>query len=57
MNETATVELARGALATGVERFVFANTNLVYGPGHGNFDSYASDELTATVTVPSADWP
>jgi nucleoside-diphosphate-sugar epimerase len=35
VNETATVELARGALAAGVERFVFANTNLVYGPGRG----------------------
>jgi nucleoside-diphosphate-sugar epimerase len=35
VNRTATVELARAALATGVRRFVFASTNLVYGPGRG----------------------
>jgi nucleoside-diphosphate-sugar epimerase len=35
VNETATVDLARAALRAGVERFVFASTNLVYGPGRG----------------------
>jgi nucleoside-diphosphate-sugar epimerase len=35
VNHTATVELARAAVAAGVERFVFASTNLVYGPGRG----------------------
>jgi nucleoside-diphosphate-sugar epimerase len=35
VNHTATVDLARAALAAGVERFVFASTNLVYGPGRG----------------------
>ncbi len=31
----ATVELARASLAAGVERFVFASTSQVYGPGRG----------------------
>jgi nucleoside-diphosphate-sugar epimerase len=35
VNYTATVDLARAAVAAGVERFVFASTNLVYGPGRG----------------------
>jgi nucleoside-diphosphate-sugar epimerase len=35
VNHTATLELARDAVAAGVERFVFASTNLVYGPGRG----------------------
>jgi nucleoside-diphosphate-sugar epimerase len=35
VNHTATVDLARAAVAAGVERFVFASTNLVYGPGRG----------------------
>lgn len=35
VNEAATVDLARAALAAGVGRFVFASTQLVYGPGRG----------------------
>lgn len=35
VNRTATDALARAALAAGVGRFVFASTNLVYGPGRG----------------------
>jgi nucleoside-diphosphate-sugar epimerase len=35
VNETATVELARDALDAGGARFVYASTNLVYGPGRG----------------------
>jgi nucleoside-diphosphate-sugar epimerase len=35
VNRDATVALARAALAAGVSRFVFASTNLVYGPGRG----------------------
>jgi nucleoside-diphosphate-sugar epimerase len=35
VNEAATTELGRVALAAGVRRFVFASTNLVYGPGRG----------------------
>jgi nucleoside-diphosphate-sugar epimerase len=35
VNRTATVELARAALQAGVPRFVFASTNLIYGPGRG----------------------
>jgi nucleoside-diphosphate-sugar epimerase len=35
INHHAAVELARAALAAGVERYVYASTNLVYGPGRG----------------------
>ena len=35
INHTATVQLAESALRTGVTRFVYASTTLVYGPGHG----------------------
>jgi nucleoside-diphosphate-sugar epimerase len=35
VNRDATAGLARAALAAGVSRFVFASTNLVYGPGRG----------------------
>jgi nucleoside-diphosphate-sugar epimerase len=35
VNDTATVELARAAVAAGVDRFVFTSTNLVDGPGRG----------------------
>lgn len=35
VNRTATDALARAVLAAGVRRFVFASTNLVYGPGRG----------------------
>lgn len=35
VNRDATAGLARAALAAGVSRFVFASTNLVYGPGLG----------------------
>src|SRR2546421_1922514 len=35
VNRDAAVELGRAALAAGVPRFVFASTNLVYGPGRG----------------------
>jgi nucleoside-diphosphate-sugar epimerase len=35
VNHTATVDLARAAVAAGVGRFVLASTNLVYGPGRG----------------------
>lgn len=34
-NHTATVELATAAVRAGAHRFVFASTNLVYGPGRG----------------------
>jgi nucleoside-diphosphate-sugar epimerase len=35
VNVDATLALARAALAAGVGRFVYASTNLVYGPGRG----------------------
>ena len=35
VNEGATIGLARAALRAGTRRFVFASTNLVYGPGRG----------------------
>jgi nucleoside-diphosphate-sugar epimerase len=35
VNRAGTDALARAALAAGVRRFVFASTNLVYGPGSG----------------------
>lgn len=35
VNHTATVDLAHAALDSGVERFIFVSTNLVYGPGRG----------------------
>jgi nucleoside-diphosphate-sugar epimerase len=35
VNETATTALAEAALDAGVPRFVYASTNLVYGPGRG----------------------
>jgi nucleoside-diphosphate-sugar epimerase len=35
VNERATVALARASVAAGIERLVFASTNLVYGPGRG----------------------
>jgi nucleoside-diphosphate-sugar epimerase len=35
VNETATVELARTCVEAGVRRFLYASTNLVYGPGRG----------------------
>lgn len=35
VNHTATVRLARAAVQAGVERFVHASTNQVYGPGRG----------------------
>lgn len=35
VNERATVTLGRAAVEAGVGRFVFASTNLVYGPGRG----------------------
>ncbi|MFD0631949.1 NAD-dependent epimerase/dehydratase family protein [Catenulispora yoronensis] len=34
VNTTAAVDLARAAVRTGVTRYVFASTNLVYGAGH-----------------------
>jgi nucleoside-diphosphate-sugar epimerase len=35
INQAATIELGRSALAAGVRRFLLASTNLVYGPGRG----------------------
>jgi nucleoside-diphosphate-sugar epimerase len=35
VNRDASTGLARAAVAAGVSRFVFASTNLVYGPGRG----------------------
>src|SRR5215208_4820210 len=35
VNQTASLDLARSAIAAGVSRFVLASTNLVYGPGRG----------------------
>jgi nucleoside-diphosphate-sugar epimerase len=35
VNEHATVALGRAAVKAGVSRFLFASTNLVYGPGRG----------------------
>jgi nucleoside-diphosphate-sugar epimerase len=35
VNRVATSRLARAAITAGVKRFVFASTNLVYGPGRG----------------------
>ncbi|MQA86768.1 MAG: NAD-dependent epimerase/dehydratase family protein [Streptosporangiales bacterium] len=35
VNQTAAVQLAQASLRAGVARFVFASTNLVYGPGRG----------------------
>jgi nucleoside-diphosphate-sugar epimerase len=35
VNESGTLALAQAAVQAGVSRFVFASTNLVYGPGRG----------------------
>jgi nucleoside-diphosphate-sugar epimerase len=45
VNRDAAVELGRAAIAAGVQRFVFASTNLVYGPGKGR-PAHEDDELT-----------
>lgn len=53
VNHTATVDLARAALAAGVERFVFASTNLVYGPGRGR-PARESDDPAPTGVYPES---
>ena len=53
VNHTATVDLARAAVAAGVSRFVFASTNLVYGPGHGR-PARESDEPAPTGAYPES---
>lgn len=53
VNHTVTVELARAALAAGVERFVLASTNLVYGPGRGR-PAREGDDLAPTGAYPES---
>jgi nucleoside-diphosphate-sugar epimerase len=51
VNQAATVELARSALEHGVQRFVLASTNLVYGPGRGR-PAREDDEPAPTMAYP-----
>ena len=44
VNERATIDLGRACLEAGVTRFVYASTNLVYGPGRGR-PAREEDEL------------
>jgi nucleoside-diphosphate-sugar epimerase len=53
INHHAAVELARAALAAGVERYVLASTNLVYGPGRGR-PAREDDEVWPEATYPAA---
>jgi nucleoside-diphosphate-sugar epimerase len=53
VNRDATVELARACVAAGVGRFVFASTNLVYGPGRGR-PAHEDDEPRATGGYPGS---
>jgi nucleoside-diphosphate-sugar epimerase len=53
VNHTATVDLARAAVSAGVERFVFASTNLVYGPGRGR-PARESDDPVPTGAYPES---
>jgi nucleoside-diphosphate-sugar epimerase len=49
-NTDASVALANAALDAGVQRYVFASTNLVYGPGH-------ADAQSETTEPHPLDWP
>jgi nucleoside-diphosphate-sugar epimerase len=53
INHLAAVELARAALAAGVERYVLASTNLVYGPGRGR-PAREDDQVRPGMTYPAA---
>jgi nucleoside-diphosphate-sugar epimerase len=53
VNHTATVDLAGAAIAAGVDRFVFASTNLVYGPGRGR-PARESDDPAPTGAYPES---
>ncbi|MEO7913310.1 MAG: NAD(P)-dependent oxidoreductase [Roseiflexaceae bacterium] len=48
-----TLALAQAAIKAGVERFVFASTNLVYGPGRGR-PAREDDEPQATQPYPAS---
>ncbi len=53
VNQAATIELARAAVKAGVGRFVFASTNLVYGPGVGR-PAVEADEPAPTGAYPAS---
>jgi nucleoside-diphosphate-sugar epimerase len=53
VNRDGAVGLARAALAAGVSRFVFASTNLVYGPGRGR-PAHEDDEPRPGQTYPAS---
>jgi nucleoside-diphosphate-sugar epimerase len=53
VNQQATIELGRAALKAGVGRFVFASTNLVYGPGRGR-PAREDDEPAPERTYPTS---
>jgi hypothetical protein len=50
VNHAATVDLARAALDSDAERFVFASKNLVYGPGRGRRRARATNLRRLTLT-------
>jgi nucleoside-diphosphate-sugar epimerase len=52
-NRDGTVRLAEAALNAGVDRFVYASTSLVYGPGRGR-PAREDDELQATEAYPAS---
>jgi nucleoside-diphosphate-sugar epimerase len=53
VNQTASVDLARSAIAAGVTRFVLASTNLVYGPGRGR-PAMESDSVSPAGAYPES---
>jgi nucleoside-diphosphate-sugar epimerase len=53
VNRDAALELGRAAIAAGVRRFVFASTNLVYGPGRGR-PALEDDELAPSHPYPQS---
>jgi nucleoside-diphosphate-sugar epimerase len=53
VNQAATAALGRAALEAGVRRFVFASTNLVYGPGRGR-PAREDDEPSPTGAYPES---
>lgn len=52
-NEQGTIGLARAARGSGVSKFVFVSTSLVYGPGRGR-PAREEDELKPTGAYPTA---
>lgn len=58
VNEAGTIALAHAALNAGVSRFIFASTNLVYGPGNGKLfqeDDVPQPEASYPITKAAAE--